>query len=80
VNYNLPLRDNTLAERLVNMDLISGEAKVMQTGPEIKHVGINPCFNDIFLGSKGMFGIPLDIMMRVNKTVPPTEKLWIELK
>lgn len=79
INYNLPLGDETLAERLTNIELVTGDGKVMQTGPEIRHVGISPCFNDLFIGSKGMFGIPLSMAVRVRRQLQPIEKISVEL-
>ena len=79
MNYNLPLRDETLSERLINMELVSGEGRLLQTGPEIRHIGISPCFNDLFIGSKGMFGIPLAVALRVRKEIQPVERMSLEL-
>lgn len=47
----------------------------MNSGPDIKHIGTTPCFNSIFLGAKGIFGVPLSLMLRIDKETPVVEEL-----
>lgn len=40
---------------------------------------MSPCFNDLFIGSKGMFGIPLAVALRVRREMQPVERMTVEL-
>lgn len=79
INYNLPVGINNLASVLINMELISGNGKLFQSGPDIEHFGPNVRYNDLFLGSKGIFGIPLKAFIRLKHPQKSTETKTIEL-
>lgn len=79
INYNLPVGTNNLASILINLELISGHGKLFQSGPDIEHFGPNVRYNDLFLGSKGIFGIPLKAFIRLKHSQQSTETKTMKL-
>jgi FAD/FMN-containing dehydrogenase len=47
------------------LENIGADGKTFWTGPDIESFGTNPKLNDLFIGSKGMLGIPLNIKVKL---------------
>jgi hypothetical protein len=61
----LPLITEPLSSKVINLENIGADGKTFWTGPDIESFGTNPKLNDLFIGSKGMLGIPLNIKVKL---------------